>query len=566
MIIRYIIAIIIYGSTIIFSDTTIVAFESVHQSFGNLGNNRTVVDTIQLPQSNVGFSDIIMSVGLECPTGGCDPWDRKAKIDVMHLNQWFEIGRYVTPYGVECGWEFDVTDYRSILQGEVILRSHIDTWVQPGWLVNISFDFILGTPEYPFTSIRNVWNYSYIVYGDTTNPVNIPTINEYIPSDAEDVNLRMITTGHGQGNTDNAAEFSLKIHDIFLNDELAYMHNFWRGDCEYNQCSPQNGTWQYDRAGFCPGDKVIPQDFGLLDFVYPGETIKLDYILEDYFNYCSPNNPDCVNGATCTLCAYNNSGHTEPYYYIGSHLIMHTETYHSNADVYILAQDQDHSSQSINIYLENYVPVYGMQFTVDLNNLEGIENSEISFGNCVGGRAEESGWIIDVNDSGLVVGLVHGIGQPIPAGEGLLTQLTWNGGTFQQISGTISITDLEVSGYFGLEMSSEVGDPLEVEASLSTEDSKILESYRVHAAYPNPFNPSTTIHYNIEKDQTIAINVYDTMGRVVKNLFYGKQRKGYHELQWLADNNKGDLIGSGVYFYTIESEDWHKTEKIILLK
>ena len=79
---------------------------------GTSGNNRTVVDTIQFPQSNVGFSDIIMSVGLECPTGGCDPWDRKAKIDVMHLNQWFEIGRYVTPYGVECGWEFDVTDYK----------------------------------------------------------------------------------------------------------------------------------------------------------------------------------------------------------------------------------------------------------------------------------------------------------------------------------------------------------------------------------------------------------------------------------------------------------------------
>ena len=142
MITRYIVAIIIYGSTIILSDTTIVAFESVHQSFGNLGNNRTVIDTIRFPQSNIGFSDITMSVSLECPTGGCDPWDRKAKIDVMHLNQWFEIGRYVTPYGVECGWEFDVTDYRSILQGDVMLRSHIDTWVQPGWLVNISFEFI----------------------------------------------------------------------------------------------------------------------------------------------------------------------------------------------------------------------------------------------------------------------------------------------------------------------------------------------------------------------------------------------------------------------------------------
>ena len=140
-----------------------------------------------------------MTVSLECPAGGCDPWDRKAKISVMHLNNWFEIGRYVTPYGVECGWSFDVTDYRSLLVGEVPLRSYIDTWVQPGWLVNIHFELISGVPEYPFTIVRNVWNYDYIVYGDTTNPVNISSITEYIPSDAQEVDLRMITTGHGQG-------------------------------------------------------------------------------------------------------------------------------------------------------------------------------------------------------------------------------------------------------------------------------------------------------------------------------------------------------------------------------
>ena len=56
-----------------------------------------------------------MNVNLECPDGGCDPWDRKAKISVMHFEEWHEIGRYVTPYGVECGWSFDVSDYRSIL-------------------------------------------------------------------------------------------------------------------------------------------------------------------------------------------------------------------------------------------------------------------------------------------------------------------------------------------------------------------------------------------------------------------------------------------------------------------
>ena len=71
-----------------YADTTIVAFDAVHQSFGDLGNNRTVIDTIQFPESNSNFSEITMNVNLECPNGGCDPWDRKAKISVMHLEEW----------------------------------------------------------------------------------------------------------------------------------------------------------------------------------------------------------------------------------------------------------------------------------------------------------------------------------------------------------------------------------------------------------------------------------------------------------------------------------------------
>ena len=52
-----------------YADTTIVAFDAVHQSFGDLGNNRTVIDTIQFPESNSNFSEITMSVNLECPNG-----------------------------------------------------------------------------------------------------------------------------------------------------------------------------------------------------------------------------------------------------------------------------------------------------------------------------------------------------------------------------------------------------------------------------------------------------------------------------------------------------------------
>ena len=558
--------IILLQYSVLYSDTTVVAFDAVHHYFGSMGNNRTVIDTIQFPDSNSAYSDIIMHINLDCPAGGCDPWDRKAKLSVHHLNEWFEIGRYVTPYGVECGWDIDVTDYRSILKGEVIFRSYIDTWVQPGWLLSIEFEFIAGIPEHPFTSLRNIWNYDYVIYGDPNNPVNISTVTEYVPEDTEDAYLRMITTGHGQGNTDNAAEFSNKRHDILINGESSYIHNFWRDNCEYNQCSPQNGTWQYDRAGFCPGDKVTPLDFSILDYSLPGDTLQLNYILENYFNECSPNNLSCVNGVTCSSCNYNNSGHTEPFYYIGSHLILHTESWHSNADAFLEIMEHDSLSGTLDIYLENYVSVYGLQFKLNIDQLAGVDLAELSFQNGTGGRAEESGWTVGVNESGLVVGLAQGTGDPIQAGEGLLTKIHWNGGEFPQISGSISIADIQVSGYFGSELSFETGEPHIIEPSLSiVKNNNLPINYALHSAYPNPFNPTTKIRYDLPKNEYVSINIFDLMGRQIKSLVNKKQFAGFRSIQWDATDNSGQQVSAGMYIYRIQAGEFRQTKKMLLL-
>ena len=58
-----IIKVLLFIVCLSYSDTTIVALSAVHQSF----SNRTVIDTIQFPESNSNFSEIIMNVNLECP-------------------------------------------------------------------------------------------------------------------------------------------------------------------------------------------------------------------------------------------------------------------------------------------------------------------------------------------------------------------------------------------------------------------------------------------------------------------------------------------------------------------
>ena len=144
---KYLISIfLVFWFNFIYSDTTITAFSNVHQFFGNSGNNRTLIENVEFPLSNDGYSEIIMNISLECPNGGCDPWDRKANISIKQFGNWYEIGRYVTPYGIGCGWSYNVTDYRSILKGSVEIKSYIDTWVEPGWLVTVDFTFTAGTP------------------------------------------------------------------------------------------------------------------------------------------------------------------------------------------------------------------------------------------------------------------------------------------------------------------------------------------------------------------------------------------------------------------------------------
>ena len=94
---------------------------------------------------------------------------------------------------------------------------------------------------------------------------------------------------------------------------------------------------------------------------------------------------------TCSSCSYNNTGHTEPYYFIASHLIIYTENYHSNADAFLTVAE-DTLSGAITINLENYIPVYGIQFDIDLSNLYGNGLNQIQLENGLNGRAEESGW------------------------------------------------------------------------------------------------------------------------------------------------------------------------------
>lgn len=105
---------------------------------------------------------------------------------------------------------------------------------------------------------------------------------------------------------------------------------------------------------------------------------------------------------------------------------------------------------------------------------------------------------------------------------------------------------------------------------VSIEDSqkaeKLIQAFNLLDNYPNPFNPSTTIEYEIPKSGFVKISIYDLNGKLIKTLVHKKQEQGNYRIQWDGKNNSGLKVSSGVYIYAIENEKSIISKKMILVK
>jgi hypothetical protein len=85
-------------------------------------------------------------------------------------------------------------------------------------------------------------------------------------------------------------------------------------------------------------------------------------------------------------------------------------------------------------------------------------------------------------------------------------------------------------------------------------------------AYPNPFNPETTINFSLPWDAPITVNVYNDQGQKVRTLVEGQMSAGEFKVTWDGRNDSGAQLASGVYLYKIEAPNLRLTKKVTLLK
>ena len=87
------------------------------------------------------------------------------------------------------------------------------------------------------------------------------------------------------------------------------------------------------------------------------------------------------------------------------------------------------------------------------------------------------------------------------------------------------------------------------------------KDYVLSRNFPNPFNPSTTIQYSLEKAGMVSLKVYNIAGQEVATLVNGSMNAGTHSIVWDASG-----YSAGVYFYTVKAGDFSKTTRMTLLK
>ena len=91
-------------------------------------------------------------------------------------------------------------------------------------------------------------------------------------------------------------------------------------------------------------------------------------------------------------------------------------------------------------------------------------------------------------------------------------------------------------------------------------------SFTISQNYPNPFNPNTTINYELFNDSKVNIEVFDISGRTVKELINDHHNIGKYTIDWNAVDDNGQKVSAGLYFYSISTEYFTETKKMILLK
>lgn len=269
-------------------DTTVV---NVHDQT-DLTWYRSYKDWAVFPAASNNWQEITLKYTMGCASGGCSDWDYTTLVNLMlptgtydsnvasidtisltplvidttwnvyEVKERMELCKVITPYGgnLSNDWTrtfyFDVSDYYPLLHDSLEVEVFYQGW-SSGFSASLEFIMIEGAPIQPVYDIQNLYRGNFTYRNPTQFETNhMPARKLNLDPQAQYFNLKMAPSGHGFVNALNCAEFCEKDYYVYVDGQMQAQQSMWRDDCGLNDLWPQAGTWLYDRANWCPGDRV----------------------------------------------------------------------------------------------------------------------------------------------------------------------------------------------------------------------------------------------------------------------------------------------------------------------
>jgi aryl-phospho-beta-D-glucosidase BglC (GH1 family) len=223
-------------------------------------------------------------------------------------------------------------------------------------------------------------------------------------------------------------------------------------------------------------------------------------------------------------------------------LSYHDSDFINQGDTYRLGEGVDIYQTGSRIYVGNVEPGEWLEYTISV--------------------AEEGTYNISANMAAITAGgefyleFKNGATLPFTAlASGSLS-------TFKNVTNTFHLLAGEQIMRLNITKTPEFSiNSLRFSVATTVEQEKSPECFQLFDNYPNPFNPSTTIAFNLPSRFFVTLKIFDVIGREIDTIISGELEGGKHTAQWNAQG-----LPSGVYYCIMQAGDFRETKKLIILK
>ena len=215
----------------------------------------------------------------------------------------------------------------------------------------------------------------------------------------------------------------------------------------------------------------------------------------------------------------------------------------------------DYSSSTLNLEIDYDGPIRGMEFELNYNaELVDIQTPHLID---TQGNVMISSNIVAEGTKKVVVADMQG-GTIKPIGKAYLSiPVKFNGSIYD--IGQVEIDNIKVAGF--------AGDLINYVSRTAISEVKLIPSdFSLQQNFPNPFNPSTEIRFDLPEEGQVELSVFNMQGQKVRTLESGRMTPGYHAIIWNGTNDNGSRVSTGMYFYSIQTNKFQAVRKMLFLK